>query len=270
MKAKRLVLIISAAAVLTSRPAVGATTEPLPPVDTVLKHVLEQVDKEIQNEQTFKDAYSFTRSKTTEFKNSKGDVKKTKAKTKVNDPLTRIATPPQPATKKVGAPQPDRPATETQSNVRGKAFETSDFPVGEDLMSRFDFTLVSRELLNGRPVFVVDFAPTKKKVPERNLKEKFLNKAAGRVWIDVSDSVPVKAAIYLSKSVNVVGGLVGAVHKFTFNFTRQRTPEGIWFTQSSDWHLEGREVFIKRIVDYHEETKDVVRVKQPSPTDPSR
>ena len=236
---------------------------PLPDVNSVLKRVIEQVEKESANERVFKQSYSFSRSKKTEFKNSKGEVKKTEAKTKVNDPLK--ARPPRPA------PQPATPrgvkpidrATETQSNVKGKAFEESDFPLGDDLISRFDFTLVRREVLNERPVLVIDFAPVKKKVPENNLKEKFLNKAAGRVWVDEQDSVPVKADLHLSAPVSVLGGLVGAVQKFTFSFNRQRTPEGIWFTLDSDWHLEGREVFFRRIIDYHEETTNVLRVVPP-------
>jgi len=230
---------------------------PLPAVDEVLKRVIEQVEREQENEKLFKQTYSFNRSKKTEFKNGKGEVKKTEEKLKVNDPLkpkpTNVALKPV-------APRntrPDRPVTETQSNVRGKAFEKSDFPVGEDLISRFEFTLVRRDLVNGRPTLVIDFEPTKRKVPENGIKEKFLNKAAGRVWVDEADSVPVKADLRLSAPVSVLGGLVGAVQKFTFSFNRHRTPEGIWFTLDSDWHLEGREVFFRRIVDYHEETKDV-------------
>lgn len=230
---------------------------PLPAVDTVLKRVIEQVEREEENERLFKQTYSFQRSKVTEFKNGSGEVKKTESKLKVNDPLkpkpAKVA--PKPMTGRNS--RPDRPVTETQSNVRGKAFEKSDFPIGEDLIARFEFTLVRREVVNGRPAFVIDFEPTKKKVPENGLKEKFLNKAAGRVWVDEADSVPVKADLRLSAPVSVLGGLVGAVQKFTFSFTRQRTPEGIWFTLDSDWHLEGREVFFRRIVDYHEETKEV-------------
>ena len=231
----------------------------LPAVGDVLKRVVEQVEKESESERMFKQTYSFTRSKKTEFKNSKGEVKKTEAKTRVNDPLTRrVPTAPKPAAPR-GA-NADGPVSETQSNVRGKAFEKSDFPLGDDLLTRFEFTLVRREVLNGRPVLVIDFAPAKKKLPEKSIKEKFLNKAAGRVWVDEEDSVPVKADLHLSAPVSVLGGLVGAVQKFTFSFNRQRTPEGMWFTLDSDWHLEGREVFFRRIVDYHEEIKDVVRV----------
>ena len=54
------------------------------------------------------------------------------------------------------------------------------------------------------------------------------------------------------EQVDVLGGLVGAVWKFTYAFTRVRTLEGYWFARNMDWHLEGREVVFNRIVDYHE------------------
>jgi len=240
---------------------------PLPEVDAVLKRVMEQVEKEEQSERTFKQSYSFTRSKKTEFKNSKGEVKKTEAKTRVNDPLIRRAATAAAVPRPRGA-NANGPVTETQSNVQGKAFEKSDFPIGDDLINRFEFTLVRRDVVNGRPALVIDFEPAKRKLPEKSIKEKFLNKAAGRVWVDEQDSVPVKADLHLSAPVSVLGGLVGAVQKFTFSFNRQRTPEGIWFTLDSDWHLEGREVFFRRIIDYHEEIKDVVRVPSSASTTP--
>lgn len=243
---------------------------PLPAVEDVLKRVITQVEKEGENERTFKQSYRYTRSKKTEFKNAKGEVKKTEAKSSTNDPFRRrasiILTKPATETKTGN----DGPPTETKSNVKGKAFEKSDFPLGEDLMTRFVFTLVRREMVNGRPTLVIDFEPAKKKLPEKNIKEKFINKAAGRVWVDEQDSVPVKANLHLSAPVSVLGGLVGAVQKFSFSFNRQRTAEGIWFTLDSDWHLEGREVFIKRIVDYHEEITDVELMRPFTPAEPAR
>ena len=50
----------------------------------------------------------------------------------------------------------------------------------------------------------------------------------------------------------MLGGVLGSVWKFTYEFTRLRTAEGYWFSRQMDWHLEGREVVVNRIVDYHE------------------
>jgi len=262
MNIKTLVTVVTVSITVGLCPLRADDVAPLPQLDTVLKRVVEQVEKEEQNEKMFKQGYSFTRFKKTEYKNSDGEVKKSEEKTKVNNPLVkRITTAPKPIAPR--GTRPDAPVSETQSNVKGKAFEKSDFPVGDDLIRRFDFTLVRREVVNGRPALVIDFKPAKRKLPENSMKEKFLNKAAGRVWVDEEDSVPVKADLHLSAPVSVLGGLVGAVQKFTFTFNRQRTPEGVWFTVDSDWHLEGREVFFRRIIDYHEETTNVTHVASP-------
>jgi len=213
----------------------------------VLQKIIKQAEREGEIERTFKTNYSYSRFKKTEFKNGRGVVTKTKEKTKINDPIKTAAKPVDPADK--------------------KPFEESDAPTGEELLERFCFTLVGRETINGRPMLVIDFKPAKKKLSERNLKEKFLNQAAGRMWVDEAESVIVKASVYLAKPVSIVGGLVGTIHKFTFNLLRQRTPEGIWFTLNYDWHLEGREVIVDRIIDFSEETKDVVRT---TPVDPLR
>ena len=117
-----------------------------------------------------------------------------------------------------------------------------------------------RDVVNGRPVLIVDFQPARKKLPVRNLKDRFINKAAGRAWVDETDHAVVKADLYLTERVNVVGGLVGAVWKFTCGLIRERTADGLWFTRHSNWHLEGRELWVRRTVDYHEEWTDVRKV----------
>ena len=71
--------------------------------------------------------------------------------------------------------------------------------------------------------------------------------------MDEADYAIAKANLHLTQQVNVLGGLVGAVWKFTYSFDRERTPEGFWYARHVDWHLEGREVVFHRIVDYHEQ-----------------
>jgi hypothetical protein len=258
---------MTAAALLAASAQVFALNNagpPLPPIETVLQRVTEKVVKEDENNQAFRDRYFFTRTRVTEYRNSNGEVKKRAEKKRDYDPQQRARTPkpPPPTVNSIpaGEEKADETVSETHSNVRGKAFEKNDFPLNGDLLKRFDFTVTGREMLNGRPMLVVDFQPAKKKVPERNLKDRFINKAAGRVWVDEADYALVKADLHLTERVNVVGGLVGAVWKFTFGFLRERTDEGLWFTRDENWHLEGRELFIQRTVDYHEERAGVRKV----------
>lgn len=246
----------------------GFDSKPLPTVDQVLQRVVARaVGMEDRNDELFNRHYEYTRTRTWEYRNSHGDVihreekrslenksvaRASNAKTQA-DPDNEPAQPP--------AVSNSEPRSETHSNIRGKAFKTKvkDYSI-PNLVKRFKFTLVGREMLNGRPSLVVDFKPLSDDLPVNQFADKFINKAAGRAWIDEEDYAIAQAKLYLTKQVNVFGGLVGAVWKFTYQFTRLRTPEGYWFARSMDWHLEGREVIFNRIVDYHERKLDQHRL----------
>ena len=241
-----------------------STNVPLPTFDSLLQHVLQRAKEEGVNDRLFDARYRYTRTKVTEFRNSAGQLKKREANTSVHVPASTAPVPAKPTPGPAAAPKPDpkdEAVSDTHSNVRGQQVKKSDILLNEDLVSRFQFAIVGRELLNDRPTFVVDFVPANKKLPERNLKERFINKATGRIWIDAADYSLVKADLHLTQQVNVGWGLVGAVWQFHYHFERERTADGLWFPSEVDWHLEGREVIINRIVDYHETTSAVQRFK---------
>ena len=234
-----------------------ADAKPLPTMDYLIQQVVARaVNKEDKNDNLFDMNYQYTRTRTWEYRNSSGELKSRDEKSSVENKPQRIAArnarlaaanqpiPPSPPVK-------DEPLSDTHSNIRGKALKVKDYSI-PNLVSRFQFTLVGREMLNGRPTFAVDFKPANKDLPVNSIADNFINKAAGRVWIDEEDYAIAQAHLHLTEQVDVFGGLVGAVWKFNYGFTRVRTPEGFWFARNMDWHLEGREVIINRIVDYHE------------------
>lgn len=242
-----------------------ADTKPLPTVDFLLQQVVARaVNKEDENDNLFDMNYQYTRTRTWEFRNSSGELKSRESKSSVENKPLRLAAkaarlaaankpaPPVPAVK-------NEPVSETHSNIRGKALKVKEFSI-PDLIKRFQFTLIGREMLNGRPTLVADFKPANDHLPVNSFADRFINKAAGRVWVDEEDYAIAQAQVHLTQQVNVLGGLVGAVWKFTYDFTRARTPEGYWFARSLDWHFEGREVVINRIVDYHERKLDEQKI----------
>ncbi|MDD5139309.1 MAG: hypothetical protein PHY43_03495 [Verrucomicrobiales bacterium] len=241
-----------------------ADSKPLPALDFVLQQVVARaVNKEDANDNLFDMNYQYTRTRTWEYRNSSGELTSREDKSSVeNKPLRIAAKAARLAAANKPVPPPvvkDEPVSETHSNIRGKALKVKDYSIPE-LLKRFQFTLTGREMLNGRPTLVANFKPASDQLPVNQFADKFLNKAAGRVWIDEEDYAIAQAHVYLTRQVNVLGGLVGAVWKFTYDFTRARTPEGYWFAQSLDWHLEGREVVINRIVDYHERKLDEQKI----------
>lgn len=242
-----------------------ADARPLPTVDFLLQQVVARaVSQEDKNDNLFDLNYQYTRVRTWEYRNSHGELKSREEKNSVENKPLRLAAkaarlavaikpaPPVPVVK-------DEPVSETHSNIRGKALKVKDYSI-PNLIKRFQFTLVGREMLNGRPTLVADFKPASDDLPVNSFADKFINKAAGRVWVDEEDYAIAQARLYLTQQVNVLGGLVGAVWKFTYDFTRLRTPEGYWFARSMDWHLEGREVVINRTVDYHERKLDEQKI----------
>jgi len=234
------------------------TVKPLPPLDFLIqKAVTRAVTQEDTNDDLFAMSYQYNRTRIWEYRNSSGELKSREEKDTVENKPQRMAakaarlgivkqpTPPPP-------PAKAQPLSDTHSNIQGKALKVKDYSI-TDLVSRFHIQLVRRELLNGRPSLVVDFQPASDDLPVHTFADKFINKAAGRVWVDEEDYALAQAQLHLTEPVTVLGGLVGVLRKFTYEFTRVRTPEGLWFARNMDWHLEGREVVINRIVDYHEQ-----------------
>jgi len=234
------------------------TNAPLPTTELILRRVVERVKKEGDNDRAFDERYSYSRTKVTEYRNSAGELKKHEEKSSVHDPMAAKHSQPDAAKSNPDSGKSEA-VSDTHSNVRGRQFKRDDFLLNQDLVRRFRFTLVGREWINGRPALTIDFVPADKKMPERNLKDRFINKAGGRVWVDEADYCLVKAGVHLTQKVNVGFGLIGAVWKFDYGFERERTDDGLWFTRDVNWHLEGREVIINRRVDYYEKMIDVRR-----------
>src|SRR5256885_653867 len=98
------------AALLAATTPLLATTgaAPLPPVDTVLKRMNEQSAKEDENERAFQERYAYSRTKVTEYRNSKGEVKKREEKTSENHPHPRADVPE--AAPQLTPPTPSKPS----------------------------------------------------------------------------------------------------------------------------------------------------------------
>ncbi len=244
-------------ALFSPAPLRGAdNADNLPSIEAVLKHVRTMAPQEQGNDRMFRSRYSFVRTRTTRELDSSGRIKKQQTRQSRNNPAivpTSYIIPAQPA--------PTAATPESQQKNQPKAFEKNEFVLNDDLLNRFSFKVIKREQVNQRNALLVEFTPKSKDLPARNLKDRFINKAAGQVWIDEGDWMVSKVDLYLSEPVNVAGGLVGAVKKFTYRFERERTGDGLWFTTRIDWRLEGRELFSRKILEYEEQRSEVQKVK---------
>lgn len=235
-------------------PAATPGDKPLPSMEDILQRVVERGAKEMENDRLFDAHYGFTFQRTTDTKNTKGELKKTEERVLKHDPSTAAAA------KKKSEPVVTEASLKADAEAKGRAFEKRDFVLNTDIIRRFTFNVVGRETIEGRPAVVLEFVPAGRNLPVKTFKDKFINKAAGRVWIDEADAVVVKVDMRLTEEVSVVGGLVGNVKRCVYGFLRARTPEGWWFTQNVRWQMEGRQFFTHKIMECHEQKKDVKRV----------
>ncbi len=229
---------------LASGFATEAAGPPLPSVDSVLERLIEASPKAVANDQEFKERYHFTRSKTMEVRNAKGEIKQREVKTRTNSPALR-------------SPGDPPSSSSARPEDRGKPARKSDFALDRAFLQRFEFSLVGREQINGRPALMLDLSPAAKKAPEHDFKDRIINQVAGRVWVDEAEFVVVKADLHLTEKVSFVAGLAGVISHFTLTFQRTRTAEGLWFTHRLDWHLDGREVLVRRTMESQEEITGV-------------
>lgn len=247
------------------------STAPLPKMEEVLERAIERGKQEAENDLKFKENYHFVRNRKTEIRNADGDIKKSKTKISTNLPLAVLLVmySPKPEARKVTLPPKQQAAaskpenSEVPAEVAGK-FDKKELQFDQKLAERFDFKLVGREQTNGLSFLVVDFAPKKKKLPEKGLQDRVVNRMAGRVWLDEREYAVKKCAINLTESISIVGGIVGEAKKFYYTFDRERTEDGLWYVRESSWHLEGRQVVVHREADYHE-TRTDVRKHVPAP-----
>ncbi|HVU08815.1 MAG TPA: hypothetical protein VHG89_09760 [Verrucomicrobiae bacterium] len=238
----------------------NVVSPPLPPLDSVIQRAVTEANHEADQDRSFKQHYSYTRTRVTEYRNTDGNLKDREQKTDSNQPDAARATTRQSVQHHDSTAQ-STGATIQGDTVHGKVFSRNDFLLNPDLLNRFQITLAGRETINGRPALMVDFAPKSGNLPESSIKDRFINRAAGRIWVDETDYAMVKADLHLTQKVNVLGGLVGAVWKFNYSFERERTDDGLWFVRNVNWHLEGRAVVLHRVVDYHEQLTDVRKTK---------
>jgi hypothetical protein len=228
-------------------------------LDSILQHVIARTKLDADNDRAFNQTYSYSREKITEYRDGSGELKKREDKIGTHQPNPAAVPLVSAATADADLPK-STGVSDTRSNVHGQAFKKNDLLLNEDLVKRFQFTIVGQETLNGRQTLMIDFVPVKKDLPEHNLKDRFINKAAGRIWVDAEDYTLAKATLHLTRPVDVAYGIVGSIWKFDYGFERTKTDDGFWFTSKVNWHLEGREVVVNRIVDYHEQMTNLNKI----------
>jgi len=111
-----------------------------------------------------------------------------------------------------------------------------------DLVGRFDFTVTAITNINGRGTYQISFQPKNPKLPVHRIVDRLLNQISGTLWIDAEEFEVARADVSLQSEVNLLGGLIGSLKKFTYTLERTRMAEGVWFSTLSNGDFQGRKL----------------------------
>ncbi|MGH7198924.1 MAG: hypothetical protein ACREH5_09340, partial [Candidatus Omnitrophota bacterium] len=85
--------------------------------------------------------------------------------------------------------------------------EDNDLALNEDVVSRFHFTVIGTENINGRPAYLLTFLPKTTGLPEKRQIDRFVNRLTGKVWIDTQLYSIARLDMHLTEPVNFYGGI---------------------------------------------------------------
>lgn len=132
-----------------------------------------------------------------------------------------------------------------------------------DLASRYQYTLLERTVLNGRPTWVIGFQPASANLPVHQMADRLLNQLAGKIWVDEQEFEIARAELS-SQSKIALGGmleLLGSLKRFSYVLERIRVEEGIWFNRLAKGDFEGRKLLDSTHVKTRSETSGFHRIE---------
>lgn len=263
MMNRQLLMLVGGLGIFLNSSSIGTGVESLPTAEDIIKNALKRSEVERQNDNDFKQHYYFVRKKLTEIRNMEGELKKSDSRISTNHPPKAVAiTAPEPKVEAdkatvIQSPKGEQMASSGAKKAMARKFDKNQFQFNDDVVGRYDFKLIGREVTNGYSLLVLDFTPKKIKLPEDGIRDRAINRMAGRLWVDEREFAIKRCKLHLTESVNIVGGIVGKVEKFDYSFDRERTDDGFWYVRDSAWYLEGREVIVRRRAEYRESRTEV-------------
>lgn len=144
-----------------------------------------------------------------------------------------------------------------------------------ELIERFAIRVAGQEVVDGRPVWVVDFEPDPSAPPAKSLGDRALNSLAGRVLIDAVDFQVRSVVARLTKPFKVVGGLAANVKEAEVAYTGQPLAGNLWFPCIIELRLIGKTALFFRLDTsyrfefanlkrFHVDTESDLRAGEPS------
>ena len=221
-----------------------------PPVEEIVKKAIERAKRD--GDQKFDTRYTYTQHSTVEELDSGERVKKHEERLLLVFPIegesyARLI-------QKDGKPLSEKDARlerERERKFRQRQAERKrrkeqgqrdddDIEITEGLASKYKFTLIGSEPVNGRPAYVLSFEPRSSDLPIKRRLDRLLNKVAGRVWIDEQDFEISHADLHLAEDVSAWGGVLASLRKFLLRVDQTKVDETVWLPRYVDAYFDGR------------------------------
>jgi hypothetical protein len=114
--------------------------------------------------------------------------------------------------------------------------------VDDLFLSHFQFEVVKREVLNGRPSYEVTVLPKPGNFSVRNNAEKIFTHMQGKVWVDAEDFTLVKCDLHLTEPTSFYG-ILGSVRQIDLALQRRWVEEKTWVFEKLCYTLDARRLF---------------------------
>jgi hypothetical protein len=116
-----------------------------------------------------------------------------------------------------------------------------------ELIARYTIRVVGEEVIEGRPAYVLDFAPSPAAPAPKGLGDRALNALEGRAVIDAATFQIRSVEARLTRPVKVAGGLAANVKGGDVSYTGQPVGSGLWFPCAVDLRVTGKTALFFRL-----------------------
>ena len=131
----------------------------------------------------------------------------------------------------------------TQVDVKNKV-KNKEALATPDLVKRFDFTVIKREWIDGRPTLVATFKPRPASA-DASIEDRVYQKLFGTIWVDEREAEITRIDAQLNEPVPVGWfGAIGSLNQFQGTVERARLPDGVWVNRKTMFTVKARKVFL--------------------------
>jgi hypothetical protein len=116
-----------------------------------------------------------------------------------------------------------------------------------ELIARYTIRIVGEEVIEGRPAYVLDFAPSPAAPAPKGLGDRALNALEGRAVIDAATFQIRSVEARLTRPLKVAGGLAANVKGADVSYTSQPVAGGLWFPCAVDLRITGKTALFFRL-----------------------